>query len=137
MSKSIAMRVFFASIASLIFMAFVFQCHPDQSESRSFEEPEREFNRELPDDGIVQKAVLSRVVDGPVVKLNDIKEGICHQVLPEKGHIRPGMLIVGGDSHTTTYGAFNAAGCGIGNTDFNYTMSTLLTNRKANIRLTF
>ena len=50
----------------------------------------------------------------------DIKEGICHQVLPEKGHVRPGMLIVGGDSHTTTYGAFNAASCGLGNTDLFY-----------------
>lgn len=47
----------------------------------------------------------------------DIKAGICHQVLPEKGHVRPGMLIVGGDSHTTTYGALNAASCGLGNTD--------------------
>ena len=50
----------------------------------------------------------------------DIRAGICHQVLPEKGHVRPGMLIVGGDSHTTTYGAFNAAGCGVGNTDLFY-----------------
>lgn len=50
----------------------------------------------------------------------DIKEGICHQVLPEKGHIRPGMLIIGGDSHSTTYGAFNAASCGVGNTDLFY-----------------
>ncbi|MFX1394407.1 MAG: 3-isopropylmalate dehydratase large subunit [Promethearchaeota archaeon] len=50
----------------------------------------------------------------------DIKEGICHQVLPEKGHVRPGMLIVGGDSHTTTYGVFNAASCGLGNTDLFY-----------------
>jgi len=50
----------------------------------------------------------------------DIKEGICHQVLPEKGLVRPGMLIVGGDSHTTTYGAFNAASCGLGNTDLFY-----------------
>lgn len=50
----------------------------------------------------------------------DIKEGICHQVLPEKGHVKPEMLIVGGDSHTTTYGAFNAASCGIGNTDLFY-----------------
>ncbi|MHA2006505.1 MAG: 3-isopropylmalate dehydratase large subunit [Promethearchaeota archaeon] len=49
-----------------------------------------------------------------------IKEGICHQVLPEKGHIKPGMLIVGGDSHTTTYGAFNVASCGVGNTDLFY-----------------
>ena len=50
----------------------------------------------------------------------DIREGICHQVLPEKGHARPGMLIIGGDSHTTTYGAFNAASCGVGNTDLFY-----------------
>ncbi|NVM52147.1 MAG: 3-isopropylmalate dehydratase large subunit [Candidatus Helarchaeota archaeon] len=47
----------------------------------------------------------------------DIKAGICHQILPEKGHVRPGMLIVGTDSHTTTYGAYNAAGTGIGDTD--------------------
>ncbi len=50
----------------------------------------------------------------------DIREGICHQVVPEKGHARPGMLIIGGDSHTTTYGAFNAASCGVGNTDLFY-----------------
>ncbi|MBA7605142.1 2,3-dimethylmalate dehydratase large subunit [subsurface metagenome] len=55
-----------------------------------------------------------------IVNFYDIREGICHQVLPEKGHVRPGMLIVGGDSHTTTYGAFNAAGCGVGNTDLFY-----------------
>ncbi len=34
-------------------------------------------------------------------------KGICHQVLPEMGFARPGMLIVCSDSHTTTYGAFN------------------------------
>ena len=50
----------------------------------------------------------------------DIREGICHQILPEKGHIKPGMLIIGGDSHTTTYGTFNAASCGVGNTDLFY-----------------
>ena len=55
-----------------------------------------------------------------ITNFYDIKEGICHQVLPEKGHVRPGMLIIGGDSHTTTYGAFNAASCGVGNTDLFY-----------------
>ena len=45
------------------------------------------------------------------VQAQDIKNfydagvGICHQILPEKGHALPGRLIVGGDSHTTTYGA--------------------------------
>jgi homoaconitate hydratase family protein len=52
----------------------------------------------------------------------DIKAGISQQVLPEKGHIRPGMLIVAGDSHTPTWGAFNTASCGIGNTDLLYSM---------------
>ncbi len=47
----------------------------------------------------------------------DIGEGICHQVLPENGFVCPGMLIVGSDSHTTTYGAFGAFGTGIGATD--------------------
>jgi 3-isopropylmalate/(R)-2-methylmalate dehydratase large subunit len=38
--------------------------------------------------------------------------GICHQILPEKGHVLPGTLIVAADSHTTSYGAFNSAGTG-------------------------
>lgn len=47
----------------------------------------------------------------------DLREGICHQVLPEKGHALPGMLIVGTDSHTTTYGALGAFSTGIGATE--------------------
>ena len=43
--------------------------------------------------------------------------GICHQVLPEQGHVRPGMVIVGTDSHTTTHGAFGAFATGIGATE--------------------
>lgn len=45
-------------------------------------------------------------------------QGICHQLLPEQGHILPGMLVVGCDSHTTTYGALNAFAMGVGSTDF-------------------
>ena len=44
-------------------------------------------------------------------------EGICHQVLPEKGHVEPGKVIVGADSHTCTYGAFGAFSSGMGATD--------------------
>ncbi len=43
--------------------------------------------------------------------------GICHQVMAEKGHVRPGEVIIGPDSHTTTYGAFGAFAVGLGVTD--------------------
>lgn len=45
------------------------------------------------------------------------KGGICHQVLPERGHIFPGAVVVGTDSHTTTHGAFGAFALGIGATE--------------------
>ena len=45
------------------------------------------------------------------------KAGVCHALLPEQGHIRPGEVIIGGDSHTCTYGAFGAFSTGIGSTD--------------------
>ncbi len=44
-------------------------------------------------------------------------QGICHVVVPEHGHIQPGMLCVGGDSHSPTGGAFGAYMFGIGSTE--------------------
>ncbi|WP_342131578.1 3-isopropylmalate dehydratase large subunit [Hydrogenophaga sp. OTU3427] len=44
-------------------------------------------------------------------------QGICHVVLPQKGHLRPGMFCVGGDSHSPTGGAFGAYMFGIGSTE--------------------
>jgi 3-isopropylmalate/(R)-2-methylmalate dehydratase large subunit len=52
----------------------------------------------------------------------DVAEGIEHQLLIEKGHIVPGLLMVGGDSHTTTHGALGAAASGIGATEVAYAM---------------
>ena len=43
--------------------------------------------------------------------------GICHVVLPQKGHLRPGMFAVGGDSHSPTGGAFGAYMFGVGSTE--------------------
>jgi homoaconitate hydratase family protein len=47
----------------------------------------------------------------------EVGRGICHQVLPEEGFALPGRLIVGSDSHTTTYGALGAFAAGIGRSE--------------------
>ena len=58
------------------------------------------------------------------VEIFDVGEGICHQLIPEKGHVRSGDLIVGADSHTCTYGALNALATGVGSTDLAAAMMT-------------
>lgn len=50
-------------------------------------------------------------------KVYDIGEGVCHQLIPENGHVVPGDLMVGCDSHTCTYGALNVFSTGVGSTD--------------------
>jgi 3-isopropylmalate/(R)-2-methylmalate dehydratase large subunit len=52
------------------------------------------------------------------------RAGVCHALLPEQGHIRPSEVIVGGDSHTCTYGAFAAFSTGIGSTDLAAAIAT-------------
>jgi len=52
------------------------------------------------------------------------RAGVCHALLPEQGHIRPGEVVVGGDSHTCTYGAFAAFSTGIGSTDLAAAIAT-------------
>jgi len=51
-------------------------------------------------------------------------EGICHVVLPERGHLKPGMMVVGGDSHSPTGGAFGAFMFGIGATEMAGVLAT-------------
>ncbi|OGC37346.1 3-isopropylmalate dehydratase large subunit [candidate division WOR-1 bacterium RIFOXYC2_FULL_37_10] len=52
------------------------------------------------------------------IKLYDIGCGVCHQITQEQGHVVPGDLVIGADSHTCTYGAINVFSTGIGSTDF-------------------
>ena len=51
------------------------------------------------------------------INLYDIGVGVCHQLIPEQGHVVPGDLVIGADSHTCTYGAVNVFSTGVGSTD--------------------
>jgi len=51
-------------------------------------------------------------------------KGVCHVALPEEGHVRPGEVIFGTDSHTCTHGALGAFATGIGNTDAAFILGT-------------
>ncbi len=50
--------------------------------------------------------------------------GVCHALLPEQGHVIPGMTLVGADSHTCTHGALGAFSTGIGSTDLAAALAT-------------
>jgi len=64
------------------------------------------------------KAVREFVQQQGIRHFYDVgRGGICHQVLAENGHVQPGMVVVGTDSHTTTHGAFGAFATGTGATE--------------------
>lgn len=67
-----------------------------------------------------QKKVREFVGKQGITKFHDIRGdegGICHQILPENGYVRPGTVVVGTDSHTTSHGALGAFAFGIGATE--------------------
>ncbi len=67
-----------------------------------------------------QKKVREFVAAQGIAKFHDIRTdemGICHQILPENGYVRPGYVVVGTDSHTTSHGALGAFSFGIGATE--------------------
>jgi homoaconitate hydratase family protein len=60
------------------------------------------------------KSIRNFVSEQKIENFLDIRKGICHQILCELGFVSPGDLIIGTDSHSTTYGALGAFGTGIG-----------------------
>lgn len=54
----------------------------------------------------------------------DVGDGICHQVLVEEGFVSPGDLVIGADSHSTTFGGVGGFGTGVGSTDLGTTLAT-------------
>ena len=66
---------------------------------------------------INHKEIREFVKEQSISNFFDINNGICHQVFTEQGFALPGKLIVGSDSHTTTYGALGAMSAGIGRSE--------------------
>lgn len=67
-----------------------------------------------------QKKIRVFCAQQGISKLHEIRGdegGICHQILPENGYVRPGGVVVGTDSHTTTHGALGALAWGLGATE--------------------
>lgn len=70
------------------------------------------------------KRLREFVKEQGITHFYDMKEGICHQILPEFGLCRPGEVLVGTDSHTTTHGAFGTFATGIGATEMSGVWAT-------------
>lgn len=71
----------------------------------------------------IQQLTKDWVQDQSITNFYD-EQGICHVVLPERGHLAPGMFCVGGDSHSPTGGAFGAYMFGIGATEMAGVLAT-------------
>ncbi len=94
------------------------------------------------DEARLQLQTLSRnVVDAGIefFPMADVRNGIVHVVGPEQGRTQPGMVIVCGDSHTSTHGAFGALAHGIGTSEVEHVLATqTLRQRKSkNMRVWF
>jgi 3-isopropylmalate/(R)-2-methylmalate dehydratase large subunit len=75
---------------------------------------------ESPKTATNHKKIREFVTKHGIAKFHDIRGdvgGICHQILPEYGYVRPGFVVVGTDSHTTSHGALGAFSFGIGATE--------------------
>jgi 3-isopropylmalate dehydratase large subunit len=77
------------------------------------------FDHAYPAPNLAAAEAQKRIVD--FMKDQDIQnfyhQGVCHQVMIEEGYVKPGYVIIGGDSHSNTYGAFGAFGSGFGSTE--------------------
>lgn len=86
------------------------------------------FDHQVPADSLdsANNHILMRkfVKSQKIENFYDVNQGVCHQILPELGHVLPGTVIVGADSHTCTHGALGAFATGIGSTDMAMVFST-------------
>jgi 3-isopropylmalate/(R)-2-methylmalate dehydratase large subunit len=83
------------------------------------------FDHQVPADSIAaaENQVFMRGFATEQGILNyDLREGVCHQVVLEKGRAGPGEIVVGSDSHTCMYGAAGAFATGVGSTDMGFAL---------------
>src|SRR5215468_9683052 len=90
---------------------------PTTDRSRGIEEPESRTQVETLEKNCAEFGV-------PYFSMNDIRQGIVHIIGPEQGMTQPGMVIVCGDSHTATHGAFGALAFGIGTSEVEHVLAT-------------
>ena len=83
------------------------------------------FDHQVPADSIEaaqNQAGMRKFAAEQQIHNYDINEGVCHQVVLEKGRAAPGEIVVGADSHTCMYGATGAFATGIGSTDMGFVL---------------
>jgi 3-isopropylmalate/(R)-2-methylmalate dehydratase large subunit len=83
------------------------------------------FDHQIPADSIeaaMNHVYMRKFAARQDIHNYDIYEGVCHQIVMEKGHAAPGEIIVGADSHTCMYGAAGAFATGIGSTDMGFVL---------------
>jgi 3-isopropylmalate/(R)-2-methylmalate dehydratase large subunit len=83
------------------------------------------FDHQIPADSIPaaeHHVYMRKFAAEQLINNYDINEGVCHQVVLEKGRAAPGEIIVGADSHTCMYGAVGAFATGIGSTDMGFVL---------------
>jgi len=72
----------------------------------------------------IHRDIRKLAVEQGLKHFYDVEQGVCHQVLPEKGHVKPGTLIIGADSHTCSHGALGAFATGVGSHDMGAVLAT-------------
>jgi len=90
---------------------------PTDDQSRPFEDDEAELMAKTLEDNVEEYGIN-------YFGIGSKEHGVCHVTFPEQGLIWPGMVVVCGDSHTCTYGAFGALAFGIGSTQVGHVLAT-------------
>ena len=90
---------------------------PTENANRPFKDGQAEVM-------MAQLETNTKEFDIPYCAVGSGNQGVCHVTFPEQGIIWPGQLVVCGDSHTCTYGAFGALAFGIGTTQVSHVLAT-------------